>query len=218
MASPPRTTNESDLVFTIQTDTVLESTTTSPSPTTTAGSLAATITACSTPSDFVDEPGMMPSYPYCGTCSQPMMTGDRPFWASSGYDPFDCGAQAILLNWDTYCCKGLMIDTGSPLGEMCFENIRCCSDDPDITNTAATTCSIGTPARLIAESSVSSAFYATQTSSTTGFEGSAFSSSRTSASPIMSSSSSGATFLSPSYASSAPILILGMAIILRHWP
>jgi hypothetical protein len=211
------TTAESDIVFSIQTDTVVE-----PSvPCNTDGITSASIT-----SDVSTSTNSLPSFPYSGTCSAPLMTGNRPFWASSGYDPFDCGAEVILLDWTIYCCKGLMIDVSQPLigqetsngterGEMCFENIRCCSDDPNTTNAPITSCTVGTPATLLLESQVSTAFYATASTTCTDFfcsDSSSISSPTTGSTPTSSStptgSSNAAQPLPPSLGSLALLLLL----------
>ena len=158
------TSANDDGLFTIQTDTVIDdtSTATDSSPTTT------------TDDDFGFD--STSTEPYTGTCATPLMTGNRPYWAKSGYDPYDCGSSIILLNWTTYCCNGKLIDLSQPLSggddfrfdnELCFENMRCCSDDPDVTQGSATSCTAGTAASMPLESSVSSEFYATASSSAT---------------------------------------------------
>lgn len=124
--------------------------------------------------DFSLDP--TPTEPYTGTCATPMMTGDRPYWARSGYDPYNCGSSIILLDWTIYCCNGNLIDLTQPLGsgqgsrfdhELCFENMRCCSGDPAVTHGTATSCTAGTEASMLLDSSVSVSFYADQSSSTT---------------------------------------------------
>lgn len=171
LAAMATSTAESDIIYTIQTDTVVQpsgsNTDVGPSSITTAPEFptAPGPASINTPDLTAD---------YSGTCATPMMTGYRPFWASSGYDPYECGARAVLLDWQEYCCDGLMIDITQPLkgssggnsSEMCFENIRCCSADSQTTVGTVTSCTAGTEAKLIPDASVSSAFYAT--ASTTG--------------------------------------------------
>lgn len=203
MSSPPSTTNESDLIFTIQTDTVLESSTLS----STAGLTSATpVTDASssfpTTELYFPTPTTGDDIIYTGTCEAPMQTGDRPFWARSGYDPFDCGANAILLNWTIYCCAGLLIDINprAERAELCFEDMRCCSEDSATTNDLdVTACSVGSAAHLLLESSVSNAFYATASTTTTGDDSFPSQTSTSTRSASQTGSSSAASYLSPSY-------------------
>jgi hypothetical protein len=150
------------IVFSVLTEGYFVEDSTSPSATTT------------TEDDF--DYGSTATEPYTGTCATPMMTGDRPWWARSGYDPYGCGTSLITLNWTIFCCNGNVIDLTQALdknagtgdsSEMCFENMRCCSGDPALTHGTATTCTVGTEASMLLDSSVSSEFYATISGSTT---------------------------------------------------
>ena len=189
MAAPPPPTTDEPL-FTIQTDTVLDDTTTPPLP---PDSLSPTTTSTTRTTDFTDQFATTPVTDYSGPCATPMQTGNRPWWAWSGYDPFDCGTSLITLNWTIYCCNGNVIDLteslrkqpNEPVGrDLCFENLRCCSGDPALTIGSETTCSVGKLETMALESSVSEAFYgtasmtnesqlATVTGTRTGFTGGA---------------------------------------------
>jgi hypothetical protein len=143
--------------------------------------LAATTTSASSPtgtydSDFLADFDTSNTVPYTGTCATPLQTGNRPWWHKSGYDPYDCGSGVILLNWTTYCCNGNVIDLTQVLndeatnryeGELCFENMRCCSGDPAVTIGAATSCTAGTEASMLLESSLSTAYWSTACMPTT---------------------------------------------------
>ena len=145
-------------LFSIQTDTVLDDGTTdlsSPSTTDDGSSFGSSTT--------VDDSSME-------ACATPLMTGYRPYYGRSGFDPYGCGGWIQLQNETLYCCNGKLIDRTQPLkgaAEMCLENIRCCSGDPDVTLGYATTCTAGSEARVVLDSSISSEYYATQSSSTT---------------------------------------------------
>ena len=154
-----------DQLYTIQTDTVVETT------------LELETSASETTRN------LLPTRTYTGTCAMPLAT-DTIFWALypenlGPYDPFNCGGRAFLLNGSTYCCKGVMIDITNALvnvlgesknhtGDRCLENIRCCSDDTKAIEPRATTsCTIGTAASLVAEAPLSSSFYAALNATTT---------------------------------------------------
>ncbi|KUJ22939.1 uncharacterized protein LY89DRAFT_161570 [Mollisia scopiformis] len=84
-----------------------------------------------------------------------------PFWFSSGTGgsaPASCQATIIdpAESSDTYCCNGLLIDITQPiLGSLSaqqhpfyFDNLRCCSADPDVALGSVTSCSTGSAAML----------------------------------------------------------------------
>lgn len=211
---PVSATSTDDGLFTIQTDTVLDDTSTADdsSPTTTT----------TTDDDFGFD--ATSTEPYTGTCATPMMTGDRPYWAKSGFDPYDCGSSIILLNWTTYCCNGKLIDVSQPLSggdgfrfenDLCFENMRCCSGDPDITQGSATSCTAGTAASMPLESSVSSEFYASASSSTTS-EDDPFSTNTSSPSAVTTSSTHSSAASPAAPFSFISTLLLVAALIMRN--
>lgn len=89
------------------------------------------------------------------TSSVPLPT---PFWFSgAGSAPASCPASVINPGQSStaYCCDGLLIDITQPiLGSVSqqqpfyFEDLRCCSGDPDVALGSVTSCSTGTAAML----------------------------------------------------------------------
>ncbi|KAE8453144.1 hypothetical protein EG329_011211 [Mollisiaceae sp. DMI_Dod_QoI] len=81
-----------------------------------------------------------------------------PFWFSNGGVAVACQASIVdpAESSNTYCCNGLLIDIIQPIlnslsaqqQPFYFDNLRCCSGDPNVALGSVTTCSTGSEATL----------------------------------------------------------------------